>query len=124
MQPLRRTTRHFFGFTFLCCLLVFAVKNSFARPEGLQLTPAEKEFLDSHHEIVFVSQTHYPPFEFIDDYGTRSGMMIELARWISSEVGFHARFIDTSFLEAQQALLSGEADILTSFLGLSIILCK
>ena len=66
--------------------------------------------------IVFVSQTNYPPFEFVDPgTGARKGMMIELATWISTEFGFHADFTDAVFLEAQQDVLEGRADVLTSF---------
>jgi len=79
------------------------------------LTPAEKEYLQLKRSVTFISQTNYPPFEFIDPYSERRGMMIELAQWISSEIGFHARFTDSSFAEAQAAIQNGSADVLTSF---------
>jgi len=62
-----------------------------------------------------VSQSNYPPFEFVDKDHTRRGMCIELVRWIATEFGFRARFIDMPFKEAQHAVLSGKADVLTSF---------
>ncbi|MCK4516763.1 MAG: transporter substrate-binding domain-containing protein, partial [Spirochaetaceae bacterium] len=78
------------------------------------LTQAERAWLDSQDEIVFVSQTHYPPFEFVDTHGNHQGMCIELARWMSTELGFRAAFRDMTFQQAQYAVLSGEADVLTS----------
>lgn len=86
-------------------------------PGGLcheALTTEEKAFLENKREIVFVSQTVYPPFEFVEKPGDHTGMCIELARWIATEFGFKARFTDTVFKEAQQAVLSGKADVLTS----------
>jgi len=82
---------------------------------AVKLTPAEKEYLQLKRSVTFISQTNYPPFEFIDPYSERRGMMIELAQWISSEIGFHARFIDAPFAEAQAAIQNGSADVLTSF---------
>jgi diguanylate cyclase (GGDEF)-like protein/PAS domain S-box-containing protein len=80
------------------------------------LTAEERAYLDSAGPIVFVSQTSYPPFEFVDTAtGARKGMMIELATWISTEFGFHADFTDAVFLDAQRDVLEGRAHVLTSF---------
>ncbi|MBT0963806.1 EAL domain-containing protein [Denitromonas iodatirespirans] len=80
------------------------------------LSDEERAFLTKTTPVVFVSQTAYPPFEFVDpNTGARKGMMIELATWISTEFGFHAEFTDTVFLEAQRAVLEGRAQVLTSF---------
>ncbi|MCD6293039.1 MAG: transporter substrate-binding domain-containing protein [Deltaproteobacteria bacterium] len=79
------------------------------------LTAVERAWLVDKGEIIFVSQSDYPPFEFIDTDHNRAGMCIELVRWIATEFGFKARFRDMTFQEAQQAILSGKADVLTSF---------
>ncbi|MEA3545547.1 MAG: transporter substrate-binding domain-containing protein, partial [Thermodesulfobacteriota bacterium] len=79
------------------------------------LTRAEKAYIEKKGQIVFVSQSQYAPFEFIQKDGNRDGMCIELARWIATEFGFKARFIDTSFATAQQMIQDGKADVLTSF---------
>lgn len=105
---------------FRCILvLVFCLQlsgNAAAAVSGaVSLTAEEKAFLDNHGAIVFVSQTHYPPFEFRHLDGSRDGMTIELVHWLATEVGFKARFIDMSFYDAQQAVQSGLADVLTSF---------
>ncbi len=78
------------------------------------LSKTEQAFLKSKNEIVFVSQSNYPPFEFVDQSGEHTGMSIELARWIATEFGFKARFTDTHFQQAQRDVLSGSADVLTS----------
>lgn len=82
---------------------------------GIVLTEEERHFLRDNEPIVFVSQTRYPPFEFIDANQQRRGMMVELAQWIATEAGFHAQFTDTVFQQAQQQVLNGEAHVLTSF---------
>lgn len=40
---------------------------------------------------------------------------IELAGWMAAEFGFKAKFTDTYSKKAQQDVLSGKADVLTSF---------
>lgn len=91
-------------------LLVFINSLSFAA----ELTTAEREYLDSKGTVVFISQTQYPPFEFRSEDGNRAGMCIELARWIATRFGFKTKFIDTSFKEAQEAVICGDADVITS----------
>ncbi len=79
------------------------------------LTPAERAWLDAHQPIVFVSQTTYPPFEFVDEVGARRGMCLDLARWIAEIFEFEVEFANMTFQEAQHAILDGRADVLTSF---------
>ena len=81
---------------------------------ALELTEEERAWLDENKPIVFVSQSNYPPFEYVNNEGRPAGMSIELARWLSTELGFNARFQDMTFQEAQQAVLSGDADVITS----------
>lgn len=95
-------------------LLTFLIAVSANADSGF-LSPEEEQYLRDNPEINFVSQTSYPPFEFIDDTGERQGMTIELARWMSTEFGFQASFSDLTFQEAQDAVLSCEADVITSF---------
>jgi PAS domain S-box-containing protein len=78
------------------------------------LSPDERRYLDDKAEIVFISQTCYPPFEFIGPPGEHTGICIELVRWMAAELGFQARFCDTSFKKAQEDVLAGRADVLTS----------
>ncbi len=96
----------------LLCLLLALL------PDGVRgadpLSEAERAWLNQHGPVVFVSQTEYPPFEFVENRWERAGMCIELVRWMESELGFRAEFHDMSFQEAQQAVLIGEADVLTS----------
>ncbi|MBN1476579.1 transporter substrate-binding domain-containing protein, partial [Candidatus Sumerlaeota bacterium] len=90
------------------CLLAPGVRADDA------LSEEQRASLEARGGIVFVSQTEYPPFEFIDEDGERQGMCIDLARWMATQFGFRARFVDMTFAEAQAAVLSGEADVLTS----------
>ena len=87
-------------------------------PPGLlpaeELSKSELEYLQEKGEIIFVSQTRYPPFEFIGPSGQHTGMGIELVRWMATELGFKPRFTDTSFNKAQEDILAGRADVLTS----------
>lgn len=81
---------------------------------AIDLTPEESAYIHSAETIVFVSQTHYPPFEFTDDKGQQDGMMIDVIRWMAVEIGFKAVFTDMSFQQAQEAVLTGKADVITS----------
>lgn len=96
----------------LALLILFAVPPVRAEQH---LSSVEESYLRSRGPVVFVSQSQYAPFEFIQDDGNRDGMCIELARWIATEFGFKAQFIDTSFAHAQAMIQNGEADVLTSF---------
>jgi len=78
------------------------------------LSASQLAWLKHNEPIIFVSQTAYPPFEFIDD-GQRKGMCMDLLRWMSRELGFRVEFRDMNFQDAQDAVLKGRADVLTSF---------
>ena len=91
-------------------LILFSIKPALA----VELTEEEQAYLGNKETIRFVSQTRYPPFEFVGSDGDHTGMCIELARWIATQFGFKAHFTDMSFKDAQQAVLSGKVDVLTS----------
>ena len=102
---------------FLCIRLIIFILIIFSDQAlcNTILTEEEQTYLRQKKTIVFVSQTTYPPFEFVAEQGDHTGMCIELARWMATEFRFKAQFTDTSFQQAQQAVLSGKADVLTSF---------
>ena len=103
---------HFFP----AMLVGFAIFIGSIRPvSAIELSKEEQAYLKEKGTIVFVSQTRYPPFEFVDKNGDHTGMCIELARWMATELGFKPEFTDTFFKQAQQDVLSGKADVLTSF---------
>ncbi|WP_320055653.1 ATP-binding protein [Desulfuromonas thiophila] len=79
-----------------------------------QLSDSERRWLAQHGPLVFVSQEHYPPFEFRQKDGSLDGICIELARWMTTELGIQARFIALPFDAAQQAVLDGRAHVITS----------
>ncbi|MHC1741599.1 MAG: transporter substrate-binding domain-containing protein [Syntrophobacteraceae bacterium] len=81
---------------------------------AIDLSDEEKEFLRTKGTLTFVSQTRYPPFEFIDENDQHEGMMLDVVRWMAVELGFQPVFMDMTFQRAQEAVLSGKADILTS----------
>ena len=117
-----RTFRRFFLSwsqpVWLCLLVLLCAAGPVLAqsPKPNELTAEERDYLARSGPIVFISQSSYPPFEFVDARdGKLKGMMIELAGWISTEYGFHAEFRDTTFIQAQEAVQRGEADVLTSF---------
>ncbi|SEA55530.1 PAS domain S-box-containing protein [Desulfuromusa kysingii] len=95
-------------------LCLFPLTVAYGQTSGIVLSAEEQQYLETHNPIVFISQNSYPPFEFSNDDGMSDGMTIELVRWLATELGFRSRFRNVSFLEAQQAVLSGQADVLTS----------
>jgi PAS domain S-box-containing protein len=94
--------------------LIWCLIQPFTQADAGELSIDEVNYLKEKDTIVFVSQTKYPPFEFIGPDRDHTGMCIDLARWIATEFGFKVQFTDTSFKQAQEAVLSGKADILTS----------
>jgi two-component system cell cycle sensor histidine kinase/response regulator CckA len=62
--------------------------------DSITLSSKERAYLSKKKEIIFVSQTRYPPFEFVDQNGEHTGMCIELARWMGTELGFLSKGLD------------------------------
>lgn len=94
---------------------IVLVMTTFAAPAKTSiLTDEEKAWLAAHGPVVFVSQIQYPPFEFRQKDDSMDGICIELVHWLSTEMGFQARFVSMPFEQAQQAVLSGRADVITS----------
>ncbi len=81
---------------------------------AISLTKEEKHYLRSKGTIIFVSQTHYPPFEFINDTHQAQGMMVDLIHWMAVEMSFQPVFESMDFKKAQEAVLAGKADVITS----------
>ncbi|MCF7848645.1 MAG: transporter substrate-binding domain-containing protein [Kiritimatiellales bacterium] len=77
------------------------------------LSDEEIAYLKEKQEITFAFQPAHAPFEFIVK-SNRSGMNIELAQWIATELGFKAKFVPAPLKKGQEMLLSGEVDALTS----------
>jgi ABC-type amino acid transport substrate-binding protein len=97
-------------------VLAFFVTQGYAINPNytINLTDEEEAFFHSKDTIVFVSQTRYPPFEFMSQDRQNEGMMIDVVHWMAVEIGFRPVFMNMSFKEAQEAVLSGKADVLTS----------
>lgn len=81
---------------------------------SLALTQDEKNYLANKPIITFASQSNYAPFEFINNDGESAGIVVELVKWIGLEAGFEARFIHSDFKGAQDAVLLGKVDAITS----------
>ena len=99
---------------FLLCLFAISLVASCNKAE-LSLNIDEVAWLKKNNmEIVFVGQINYPPFEFISyERGDYTGMVIELIRWMGTELGFTPVFKPMTFASAQQTVLNGKADALT-----------
>jgi PAS domain S-box-containing protein len=101
-------------FRAICCFSLIFLSVFISPGFAIELSNEEKEYLQTKDAIVFVSQTRYPPFEFTDANQQHEGMMLDVVRWMAVEMGFKPVFMDMAFQEAQAAVLSGKADILTS----------
>jgi PAS domain S-box-containing protein len=97
-----------------CWFLILFLSLSLSHVHAISLSKEEKEYLRTKETIVFVSQTRYPPFEFVDKDGQLEGMMLDIVRWLAVEIGFRPMFTHMTFQQAQEAVLFGTADILTS----------
>lgn len=97
----------------LIFIFLFTTIKSFPQTD---LNSQERAFISNYQEFIFTGQTFYPPFEFFNPkHNEYSGMTIELIRWIAAEFGFKARFVHTHFKAAQENVLHGQADVITSF---------
>lgn len=96
-------------------LLLACLLPPVAAAQGVALNASERAYLADKEPIVFISQSNYPPFEFLNNQAQSDGMMVELAEWIADEAGFEARFTHADFSSAQAQIQAGNADVLTSF---------
>ena len=81
---------------------------------NIKLSQEEKRYLKNKKTVIFTGQINYAPFEFVDNNNGYNGMMIDLIRWISTEFEFKIKFIPQQFKEAQDDVLTGKADVITS----------
>ncbi|HDR05307.1 MAG TPA: transporter substrate-binding domain-containing protein, partial [Candidatus Marinimicrobia bacterium] len=101
---------------FSLLIILFFIHVSTAPLLASQLSKEEKAWLEKRNNTLrFAGQKFYPPFEFIDEYGHYNGIVIELIHWIGVELGFKPTFEPQDFIAAQDAVYSGNADVLTSF---------
>ena len=95
-------------------LSVVAVITLFAgNLQADHLSDEEYEYLKAKGEIVFAVQPQHAPFEF-SSKRQLSGMNVELAQWMASDMGFKVRFEAAPLAEAIELLRSGEVDAMTS----------
>jgi signal transduction histidine kinase/ABC-type amino acid transport substrate-binding protein len=109
--------KHFLQLAAVCVFMLLIMSSGLAGAksgEDIDLTSEERQYLNSHGPILFVSQTTYPPFEFLQKDNSMDGMSIELARWMATELGIKVKFLNMAFQQAQEAVLSGKADVITS----------
>jgi PAS domain S-box-containing protein len=82
---------------------------------AVSLTAEAWDYLQTHDSVIeFVCQESYPPFEFVDENGESSGMAVELVRWLATELDFRASFSHVPLQQAQQGVLSGRYDVMTT----------
>jgi ABC-type amino acid transport substrate-binding protein len=87
-------------------LIILVIFFTFTQVGAGGLSFNEQDYLRKKGAITFVSQTHYPPFEFISADGDHIGMSIELVRWIATEYGFQIKLTHTSFNKAPDKPMS------------------
>lgn len=102
------------SFPAVCFFFVIIFFISLSQVCAIGLSREEKEYLRKKEQIIFISQTKYPPFEFVDANRQHEGMMLDIARWMAVEMGFKPVFIDMTFQQAQETVLAGRADVITS----------
>lgn len=69
-------------------------------------------------ELVLLTNTDYPPFEYKDDNGDVVGLDIEIGQAIADELGVKLTVLDKDFDALVDLLLDGQGDIIIS--GLTI----
>ncbi|RKX47538.1 MAG: hypothetical protein DRP64_00745 [Verrucomicrobia bacterium] len=77
------------------------------------LSDRERAYLKSKGEIVFAVQPDHAPFEFARRK-QMSGMNVELAQWMATDMGFKIRFEPAPLTEALDKLRTGQVDAMTS----------
>ena len=77
----------------------------------LNLTAEEKDWIQIHKTIRIGIDSDYPPFEFIDDKGTYSGMASEYLSLVEKRLGITFKIEDLSWSEVEDGLKNGKVDV-------------
>lgn len=82
----------YFGQQLILVILLLIFSGNLALGNDI-LTDEERSYLIEKGTIVFVSQSAYPPFEYVEQQGDHIGMSIEMARWMATEFEFKAQLL-------------------------------
>jgi sigma-B regulation protein RsbU (phosphoserine phosphatase) len=98
------------GVTFLAML---APRAALATPDpALDLSPAEKEWLNTHPSIRVAPAPNFPPFEFFDEAGTYKGIVADYLALLENRLGlkFEIKRMET-WQDVVDGTKAGEADV-------------
>lgn len=99
----------------LLSVIAAAALLSIAPSHADSLTTEAWNYLQDRNNVIeFVCQESYPPFEFVDENGESSGIAVELVRWLATELDFRASFSHVPLQQAQEGVLSGRYDAMTT----------
>jgi PAS domain S-box-containing protein len=81
----------------------------------LSLTPAEQAWLVEHPVIRVGSDPNWPPIDFIDEHGQRTGVTTEIMRRFEQQLGISFQWREVGeWANVIAAARAGEVDVLTS----------
>lgn len=91
--------------------ILFAVILAAGMVRAFELTPQEKNFLESHGNTIRVAfHGNYIPLSYIRDDGELTGIMPEFFRWMSERAGFEIEPSITTGKQARQGFSEGIYD--------------
>jgi PAS domain S-box-containing protein len=83
--------------------------------QAINLSDEEKDWINSHPEILIGGFDDFPPFEFVGPGGELQGFSIEYVRLLAERTGLNLKFVtDPSWAEELQLLREGKQDLISS----------
>lgn len=109
-----RLFRHALSFSLTALLLMYSGQAQ-AFSTMLDLTEAEKEYLQIRKKLTIVCDPYWPPYEYINDEGFYEGMTIEYQDILAKRIGVpFERIITTSWPESLEMAKKGQCDLVSS----------
>ena len=94
-------------------LPVPAVQES--QPSPLELTQQEQQWLRDHPVIRHATESNWPPYEFIDQYGRLQGLSADILKLVEQRLGIEFRLLpNSSWVETLERTRRREIDLLSS----------
>ncbi len=98
---------------FIAIVLVAIVVAAAVAAAGALDAPAPAAPAGSHPETIRVATArHYPPFLFLDGDGRTQGYEADMWHLFQAHTGIHVELLPMGWEAAQQAVLSGRADVI------------
>ncbi len=86
--------------------------NSLTPPEKIDFTPQEREWLSQHPKLTAGVMDNWPPFDFVNENGTASGISVELIQQINQRLDNRITIKAAKWSQIYSEVKNGKLDLI------------